>query len=111
MGCAALLDVLSRRASDLGVDVQHGREVHDLSDFDDTDLIVAPDFGQHNVQTADEIQPGYGAIASRRWVEPARPPPTAPPAKPSPKRLTEVALAADTTRVLRDSAPGTRRQQ
>ena len=42
-GRAALLDVLSRRASDLGVDVQHGREVHDLSGFGDVDLIVAAD--------------------------------------------------------------------
>ncbi|WP_327096012.1 FAD-dependent monooxygenase [Nocardia vinacea] len=50
MGRAALLDALSRRASDLGVDVQHGREVHDLSGFDDTDLIVASDGANSRVR-------------------------------------------------------------
>ncbi|WP_063059106.1 FAD-dependent monooxygenase [Nocardia sienata] len=50
MGRAALLDVLSRRASDLGVDVRHGREVHDLSGFDDTDLIVASDGANSRVR-------------------------------------------------------------
>jgi 2-polyprenyl-6-methoxyphenol hydroxylase-like FAD-dependent oxidoreductase len=50
MGRAALLDVLSRRASDLGVDIRHGREVYDLSEFDDTDLIVASDGANSRVR-------------------------------------------------------------
>ncbi|MGK8488424.1 hypothetical protein [Nocardia asiatica] len=54
MGRAALLDVLSRRARDLGVDVQHGREVHDLSGFGDTDLIVASDGANSRVRQLDD---------------------------------------------------------
>jgi 2-polyprenyl-6-methoxyphenol hydroxylase-like FAD-dependent oxidoreductase len=51
-----LLDVLARRAVDLGVDVQFGREVDDLAEFADADLVVAADgvgsrvrrlFGEH----------------------------------------------------------------
>ncbi|MGK8503158.1 FAD-dependent monooxygenase [Nocardia asiatica] len=54
MGRAALLDVLSRRARDLGVDVQHGREVHDLSGFGDTDLIVASDGANSRLRQLDD---------------------------------------------------------
>ncbi|WP_280477339.1 FAD-dependent monooxygenase [Nocardia asiatica] len=54
MGRAALLDVLSRRARDLGVDVQHGREVHDLSGFGDTDLVVASDGANSRVRQLDD---------------------------------------------------------
>lgn len=54
MGRAALLDVLSRRASDLGVDVRHGREVNDLSGFGDTDLIVASDGANSRVRQLGE---------------------------------------------------------
>ncbi|MGK8524307.1 FAD-dependent monooxygenase [Nocardia asteroides] len=50
MGRAALLDVLSRRAGDLGVDVQHGRDIHDLSGFDGSDLIVAADGANSRVR-------------------------------------------------------------
>lgn len=50
MGRAALLDVLSRRASDLGVDVRHGREIHDLSGFEDFDLVVAADGANSRVR-------------------------------------------------------------
>jgi 2-polyprenyl-6-methoxyphenol hydroxylase-like FAD-dependent oxidoreductase len=53
---AALLDVLARRALDLGVQVEFGREVDDLAQFADADLVVASDgvgstvrrqFGEH----------------------------------------------------------------
>jgi anthraniloyl-CoA monooxygenase len=40
---ADLLEVLARRAEDLDVEVQHGREVTDLSPLADADLIVAGD--------------------------------------------------------------------
>ncbi|WP_067667598.1 FAD-dependent monooxygenase [Nocardia miyunensis] len=49
-GRAALLDVLSRRARDLGVDVRHGREVDNLCGFDDTDLIVVSDGANSRVR-------------------------------------------------------------
>jgi 2-polyprenyl-6-methoxyphenol hydroxylase-like FAD-dependent oxidoreductase len=53
---ATLLDVLARRAVDLGVDVQFGRAVDDPAQFADADLVVASDgvgsvvrrgFGEH----------------------------------------------------------------
>ncbi|HEY6797867.1 MAG TPA: FAD-dependent monooxygenase [Kineosporiaceae bacterium] len=40
---ATLLDILARRATELGVDVQHRRQVDDLSAFADADLVVASD--------------------------------------------------------------------
>jgi 2-polyprenyl-6-methoxyphenol hydroxylase-like FAD-dependent oxidoreductase len=43
LGRAALLDVLAQRARDLGIDVQHCREVDDLSAFADADLVIATD--------------------------------------------------------------------
>lgn len=39
----ALLDVLGRRAVELGVDVQYGTAVDDLAEFADADLVVASD--------------------------------------------------------------------
>ncbi|MDQ3764314.1 MAG: FAD-dependent monooxygenase [Actinomycetota bacterium] len=44
---AVLLDILSARAIDLGVDVQHGHELHDPSVLPDADLVVAAD-GAHS---------------------------------------------------------------
>lgn len=41
MGRKRLLDILAERATDLGVDIQFEREVKDLSEFADADLIVA----------------------------------------------------------------------
>jgi anthraniloyl-CoA monooxygenase len=41
MGRKRLLDILAERATDLGVDIQYQREVKDLSDFPDADLVVA----------------------------------------------------------------------
>jgi anthraniloyl-CoA monooxygenase len=43
MSRAALLDIFARRATELGVDVQYRRQVDDLSQFADADLIVASD--------------------------------------------------------------------
>jgi 2-polyprenyl-6-methoxyphenol hydroxylase-like FAD-dependent oxidoreductase len=43
MGRAALLDILTRRARNLGVDLQHRREVKDLSEVADADLVLATD--------------------------------------------------------------------
>jgi 2-polyprenyl-6-methoxyphenol hydroxylase-like FAD-dependent oxidoreductase len=40
---ASLLDILARRAIELGVDVQHRRKVDDLAELADADLIVACD--------------------------------------------------------------------
>jgi anthraniloyl-CoA monooxygenase len=40
---ASLLEILGRRATDLGVAVQYRRNVDDLAEFADTDLIVAAD--------------------------------------------------------------------
>lgn len=52
---AAFLDVLTRRAVALGVDVQFGREVDDLAEFADADLVVAAD--------------GVGSTVRRRSAE------------------------------------------
>jgi anthraniloyl-CoA monooxygenase len=49
---AALLEVLGRRAAELGVDVQYGREVADPAEFADADLVVAAD--------------GVGSVVRRR---------------------------------------------
>jgi anthraniloyl-CoA monooxygenase len=43
IGRKRLLDILAKRAMDLGADVQFGREVEDLSEFAEADLIVACD--------------------------------------------------------------------
>jgi anthraniloyl-CoA monooxygenase len=57
-----LLEVLARRAADLGVDVQFGRQVDDPAEFADADLVVAADgvgstvrrrFGEHFGTTTD----------------------------------------------------------
>ncbi|WP_209445561.1 FAD-dependent monooxygenase [Streptomyces roseochromogenus] len=43
MGRAALLEVLTRRARSLGVDVRHGQKLDDPADLPEADLIVAAD--------------------------------------------------------------------
>ncbi|MFB7504220.1 FAD-dependent monooxygenase [Streptomyces broussonetiae] len=43
MGRAALLDVLTRRARQLGVDVRHGERLADPADLPEADLILAAD--------------------------------------------------------------------
>jgi 2-polyprenyl-6-methoxyphenol hydroxylase-like FAD-dependent oxidoreductase len=48
----ALLDVLIRRAEDLDVDVQHDREITDLSTIPDADLVVIGDGAHSKVRQA-----------------------------------------------------------
>lgn len=43
IGRSELLDVLTRRATDLGVHIQHRKQVDDLAEFADADLIVVCD--------------------------------------------------------------------
>lgn len=43
MGRQRLLDILARRATDLGVEIRFEHEVDDLSEFSEADLIVASD--------------------------------------------------------------------
>lgn len=43
LGRAAMLDILARRATDLGVDVQHHREVGEPAAVNDADLVVVSD--------------------------------------------------------------------
>ena len=50
MGRATMLDVLGRRAADLGVDVEYRRRVGDLAEFADAELIVAADGANSQVR-------------------------------------------------------------
>jgi len=50
IGRKHLLDILVKRATDLGVDIQFQREVKDLSEFADADLIVACDGANSQVR-------------------------------------------------------------
>lgn len=50
VGRKLLLDILVRRARELGVDVQFEREVEDLSEFADADLIIACDGANSRVR-------------------------------------------------------------
>jgi anthraniloyl-CoA monooxygenase len=52
---ATLLEVLGRRAVELGVDVQYGRSVEDLAEVADADLVIAAD--------------GVGSVARRQSTE------------------------------------------
>ncbi|MFE4425020.1 FAD-dependent monooxygenase [Streptomyces sp. NPDC056817] len=47
---AALLDILTRRATELGVGVQHRRKIDDLAELADADLIVACDGANSRVR-------------------------------------------------------------
>lgn len=47
---ATLLDILTRRATELGVDIQHRRKVDDLAELADADLIVACDGANSRVR-------------------------------------------------------------
>ncbi|MGH3479571.1 MAG: FAD-dependent monooxygenase [Pseudonocardiaceae bacterium] len=58
VGRAALLDILGRRAMDLGVDVQYDRGVDSLSAFADADLIVAADGANSRVRQLHGAQFG-----------------------------------------------------
>jgi 2-polyprenyl-6-methoxyphenol hydroxylase-like FAD-dependent oxidoreductase len=50
VGRSALLEILTGRARDLGVDVQHRRRVADLSDISDADLVIACDGANSRVR-------------------------------------------------------------
>jgi anthraniloyl-CoA monooxygenase len=50
IGRKHLLDILVKRAMDLGVDIQFQREIKDLSEFADADLIVACDGANSHVR-------------------------------------------------------------
>ncbi len=50
IGRKHLLDILIRRATDLGVDIQFEREAKDMSEFADADLIVACDGANSRVR-------------------------------------------------------------
>jgi 2-polyprenyl-6-methoxyphenol hydroxylase-like FAD-dependent oxidoreductase len=69
MGRAALLDVLSQRATDLGVDVRHGREIHDLSGFDDADLVIAADGANSRVRQLEDQRFGTSVnLGENRYI-------------------------------------------
>ncbi|MCE0766474.1 FAD-dependent monooxygenase [Pseudonocardia kujensis] len=51
---AALLEILGRRAADVGVRVRYQEEVHDLSGFRDADLVVAADGAGSRVRQQGE---------------------------------------------------------
>ncbi|WP_018334596.1 FAD-dependent monooxygenase [Actinomycetospora chiangmaiensis] len=51
VGRAALLEILARRASDLGVDVRHDHAVTDAHDIPDADLVVAADGANSRVRS------------------------------------------------------------
>jgi anthraniloyl-CoA monooxygenase len=50
IGRKHLLDILVERATDLGVDIQFQREIEDLSEFADADLIIACDGANSRVR-------------------------------------------------------------
>lgn len=55
---ATLLDVLAERATDLGVDIQYRREVADLDEFADSDLIIGCDGANSKVRSLHEEEFG-----------------------------------------------------
>jgi 2-polyprenyl-6-methoxyphenol hydroxylase-like FAD-dependent oxidoreductase len=55
---ASLLDILGRRAADLGISVQYRREVHDLAALAEADLIVAADGARSRVRQQHSEQFG-----------------------------------------------------
>lgn len=50
MGRRSLLDILSRRATELGVEIHYTEEVVDPADFPDADLVVACDGGRSRLR-------------------------------------------------------------
>jgi 2-polyprenyl-6-methoxyphenol hydroxylase-like FAD-dependent oxidoreductase len=51
VGRAALLDILGQRAAELGIDLQYRREVEDLAEVADTDLVVVCDGANSRTRT------------------------------------------------------------
>lgn len=62
VGRAALLDTLAQRARDLGVDLQYQREVGDLSELADFDLVVAADGANSRVR--EQLSSHFGTQTS-----------------------------------------------
>ncbi|MFG3287715.1 FAD-dependent monooxygenase [Streptomyces sp. NPDC048179] len=58
MGRAALLDILTRRARSLGVDVRHGERLADPADLPDADLILAADGANSRIRQSRAEQFG-----------------------------------------------------
>lgn len=59
VGRAALLDILGQRAAELGIDLQYRREVEDLTEVADADLVVICDGA--NSRTRTRHGEGFGA--------------------------------------------------
>ncbi|WP_243788633.1 FAD-dependent monooxygenase [Saccharopolyspora gloriosae] len=55
---STLLDVLSERATDLGVDIRYEHGVDDLSEFADSDLIIGADGANSKVRSLHEAEFG-----------------------------------------------------
>lgn len=55
---ATLLDLLAERATDLGVDIQYRREMTDLEEFADSDLIIGCDGANSKVRSLHEEEFG-----------------------------------------------------
>ena len=64
-GRATLLEVLARRAEDLDVDVQHGREVTDVSEISGADLVVVSDGANSKVRQTHAREFGSRARTGR----------------------------------------------
>jgi anthraniloyl-CoA monooxygenase len=65
IGRKHLLDILVERAIDLGVDIQFQREVKDLSEFADADLIVACDGANSHVRRLHDQHFQTDAVVGR----------------------------------------------
>jgi 2-polyprenyl-6-methoxyphenol hydroxylase-like FAD-dependent oxidoreductase len=61
VGRAAMLDILARRASDLGVDIRYRHEVDDLSAFADADVVVGADGASSRVR---QLHGGFGTTTT-----------------------------------------------
>jgi anthraniloyl-CoA monooxygenase len=75
MGRRSLLDVLARRAIDLGVDIRYETELGDDSDYPDADLIVACDGARSRLREVHTEHFGTGIDTGRNkyiWLGTAR---------------------------------------
>lgn len=69
VGRKLLIDILTERAMALGVDVQFEREVEDLSEFADTDLIIACDGANSRVRAGYADYFGTGAeVGTNKYI-------------------------------------------
>lgn len=65
IGRKHLLDILVERATELGVDIQFEREITDLTEFADADLIVACDGANSRVRRLHDQHFGTEAVVGR----------------------------------------------